>query len=249
MPGTVKISPFSWQNHVNPELQNNLPWSEDEHRLLFTLFKTYCHQWSKIGEKLVEGGFARRGGTNIKNYFYATIKKAIKQINTYIREHNISSKKRKSQLYRYAEKYIYKKRLSLEREILEGSSECGKSVNYKTETDIPQEEELRIVKELDQAIINKILLLAEWKGENKFVISEEQDYSYACALRNSLVDYVKDQTTLNGAQAVALASNILQISKKCKRKTNQQKMNAPKSARSKKSVRREYPEVQQQKSS
>jgi hypothetical protein len=119
----------------------------------------------------VEGGFARRGGTNIKNYFYATIKKAMKQINAYIREHNLNSKKRKSQLYRYAEKYVYKKRLSLEREIMEGSSDCGRSNNYKTETDVPQEEELRIVKELDHAIINKILLLAEWKGENKFVIS------------------------------------------------------------------------------
>ena len=96
MPRKVNVLLLRWQNHVNPALQNNLPWSEEEHCLLFTLFKVYCHQWSKIGEKLVDGGFARRGGTNIKNYFYATIKRAIKQINSHIREHNISNKKRKS---------------------------------------------------------------------------------------------------------------------------------------------------------
>jgi len=55
-----------------------------------------------------------------------------------------------------------------------------------------------MVKELDQGIINKILLLAEWKGENKFVINREEDHSFACTLRNTLIDFVKEQTNLNG---------------------------------------------------
>lgn len=46
------------------------------------------------------------------------IKHVIKKINGIIHKNNIEIKRKKSSLYNYNEKYAYKKRLSLERQII-----------------------------------------------------------------------------------------------------------------------------------
>jgi hypothetical protein len=102
MPRTVLLPPRSWQNHLNPQLRNSPEWSREEHCLLFTLFREHSHQWCKIGHLLQSHGLSRRGDNHIKNYFYSSIKRAIKRINEVVRASNRAIKKQKSLLYRYS---------------------------------------------------------------------------------------------------------------------------------------------------
>lgn len=63
--------------------------------------------------------------------------------------------------------------MSLERQIIEANAPLVKNVE-ETVADAVEGEGLKIIRELDQEIINKILLIAELKGEKKFTgMSEE----------------------------------------------------------------------------
>jgi hypothetical protein len=154
-----------------------LEWSNDEHELLFTLFREYSHQWCKISVRLEEEGFSRRGDNHIKNYFYSSIKRAIKRINEVVRESNREIKRQKSILYHYNQKYAYKKRLSLERQILSTATGNTDSASIDTHHMPPEMtaevSNMRIIKELDQEIVSKILLIADQKGSKKFTISNK----------------------------------------------------------------------------
>lgn len=69
--------------------------------MLFTLFRSWSHQWCLISVRLEESGFVRRGDNHIKNYFYSSIKRAIKKMNETIRENNKLIKQEKSKIFRY----------------------------------------------------------------------------------------------------------------------------------------------------
>lgn len=191
MPRTVPLSPPSWQNHLNPQLRNSAEWSPDEHELLFTLFREHSHQWCKISQLLEAAGFSRRGDNHIKNYFYSSIKRAIKRINEVVRASNRAIKKQKSILYRYSQKYAYKKRLSLERQILAHPASDSTSHDHAPPPAEHPPEHMRIIKELDQDIVSKILLIAEQRGSKKFTIRNKDYEAEAVDTRNRLIDYIK----------------------------------------------------------
>ena len=81
--------------------------------MLFTLLRQHSQQWSQISAKLRESGFGCRSDNHIKNYFYSSIKKAIKRINEILRNRNRLIKKQKSIMLNYNEKYAYQRHLSL----------------------------------------------------------------------------------------------------------------------------------------
>lgn len=64
--------------------------------------------------------------------------------------------------------------------------------NEETIADSVEGEELKIIRELDQDIINKILLIAELKGEKKFTVTKEEFQADACILRNTIIDFLED---------------------------------------------------------
>lgn len=67
--------------------------------------------------KLREAGFRCRSDNHIKNYFYSSIKKAIKRINELLKHRNRLIKKQKSIILNYNQKYAYQRHLSLERQL------------------------------------------------------------------------------------------------------------------------------------
>lgn len=53
---------------------------------------------------------------------------------------------------------------------------------------------MRILKELDQDIVNKILLIAEQKGGKKFAVGNKECKEEAVGTRNRLIDYIQGST-------------------------------------------------------
>lgn len=220
----VSLASCSWQNHLNPILRNSAEWSQAEHELLFTLFRECSHQWCQISSRLEEGGFARRGDNHIKNYFYSSIKRAIKRINEVVRENNKEIKRQKSILYNYNEKYAYKKRLSLERQIMTTSLAHNDSTSHENNPPLGLEQRpashgtMRIIKELDQDIVSKVLLIAEQKGGKKFTISNKVYEEEAIATRNKLIAYIQNSEGFRPEDVIQMTTEILELSRKCKRK-------------------------------
>jgi hypothetical protein len=81
--------------------------------MLFTLLREHSQQWCQISAKLRAGGFCCRSDNHIKNYFYSSIKKAIKRINELLKDRNRLIKKQKSIMLNYDQKYAYQRHLSL----------------------------------------------------------------------------------------------------------------------------------------
>lgn len=96
----------------------------------------------------------------------------MKRINEVVRESNREIKRQKSILYHYSQKYAYKKRLSLERQILSNAPPISDSPTHEHPLPTPAPA-MRIIKELDQDIISKILLIADQKGAKKFTITNK----------------------------------------------------------------------------
>lgn len=96
-----------------------------------------------------------------------------------MRDNNKEIKRQKSILYNYNEKYAYKKRLSLERQILNTNIANNESTSHENNLPLGLEQRpaslgsMRIIKELDQDIVSKVLLIAEQKGGKKFTISNK----------------------------------------------------------------------------
>lgn len=130
--------------------------------LLFQESKLFLHQWGFISERLFHRGFARRGENSIKNYFYATVKRSLKLINGHIQNHNKTVRKRKNELNQYQQKYPYKKRLSLEREINEHNT-VWVQVSESMISSVASSDsgELKLIKELTLDNVNKILVATE----------------------------------------------------------------------------------------
>jgi hypothetical protein len=168
---------------------------------------------------LEEGGFSRRGDNHIKNYFYSSIKRAIRRINEVVRESNRAIKKQKSVLYHYNQKYAYKKRLSLERQILAHPAPHHSSDSTSFDNPPPTADPaMRIIKELDQDIVSKVLLIAEQRGAKKFTISNKDYEEEAVSTRNTLIDYIKNADGFAKDDVIALTTHILELSRKCKRR-------------------------------
>lgn len=77
---------------------------------------------------------------------------------------------------------------------------------------------MRIIKELDQEIVSKILLIAEQKGSKKFTISNKTCEAQALSTRNTLIDYIKNPDAFAPEDVIRLTTDILELSRKCKRK-------------------------------
>ena len=84
------------------------------------------------------------------------------------------------------------------------------------------EEELHLIKELDQDLISKILLIAEEKADKKYVISNNHTAEYhdeALELRDRLIEIIIDTSSPPEKEAIlSLAKQMLNFSRKCKRK-------------------------------
>ena len=87
--------------------------------------------------------------------------------------------------------------------------------------------DLHIIKELDQDLISKMLLIAEEKGDKKYVISNNHTQEYqqeAAKLRDQLIDLIIDKDLPADSQHVlTLAKQMLEISRRCKRKNYKDK--------------------------
>lgn len=79
--------------------------------------------------------------------------------------------------------------------------------------------DLKIIKELDQEIVRKILLIAESKGAKKFTISYKKYEEDAINTRDRLIDFIQNDNAFQDEDIINLASQILELSKKCKRKS------------------------------
>lgn len=83
-----------------------------------------------------------------------------------VRDNNKEIKRQKSILYNYNEKYAYKKRLSLERQIMNTTMVNNDSTSHENNLPLgldqrpPSNSSMRIIKELDQDIVSKVLLIA-----------------------------------------------------------------------------------------
>jgi hypothetical protein len=78
---------------------------------------------------------------------------------------------------------------------------------------------MRIIKELDQDIVSKVLLIAEQRGAKKFAIRNKDYEAEAVRTRNRLIDYIKDSEGASEQDVIALTTDILELSRKCKRKS------------------------------
>ncbi len=78
---------------------------------------------------------------------------------------------------------------------------------------------MRIIKELDQDIVSKVLLIAEQRGGKKFTIRNKDYEAEAVGTRNRLIDYIKHAEGTSEQDVIALTTDILELSRKCKRKT------------------------------
>lgn len=68
---------------------------------------------------------------------------------------------------------------------------------------------MRIIKELDQDIVSKILLIAEQKGGKKYTISNKNCEEQAVNTRNLLIDYIKSPDSFTNEDVISLTTDIL----------------------------------------
>lgn len=68
---------------------------------------------------------------------------------------------------------------------------------------------MRIIKELDQDIVSKILLIAEQRGSKKFTIRNKDYETEAVDTRNRLIDYIKNSEGASEQDVIALTTDIL----------------------------------------
>lgn len=83
--------------------------------------------------------------------------------------------------------------------------------------------DMRILKELDQDILSKILLIAEQKGSKKFALNNKDYTEEATTTRNTLIDYIQDPTQFQPEDIIKLTIKILELSRKCKRRTSKER--------------------------
>lgn len=82
MPREVRQPQRRWFNQLHPEIAREAEWSREEEKLLFSLQREEGNKWARIARQL-----PGRSDNNIKNYFYSTLRKALRRVNNYVTMH------------------------------------------------------------------------------------------------------------------------------------------------------------------
>lgn len=77
---------WRWHNQLKPGIDNDKEWSEEEEQILFRAQEELGNKWALIAREL-----PGRTDNNIKNYFYSTLRKALRKVNAYVYLHKRSS--------------------------------------------------------------------------------------------------------------------------------------------------------------
>ena len=86
MQGEVFLRQCRWHNQLKPGIDNDKEWSEEEEQVLFKAQEELGNKWALIAREL-----PGRTDNNIKNYFYSTLRKALRKVNAYVYLHKRSS--------------------------------------------------------------------------------------------------------------------------------------------------------------
>lgn len=70
-----------WHNQLAPELNNSGKWTESENDILFEWHGKLGNKWAKIASHL-----PGRTDNCVKNHFYSTLRRGMRQVNLYIHE-------------------------------------------------------------------------------------------------------------------------------------------------------------------
>jgi hypothetical protein len=84
--GEVYLRQCRWHNQLKPGIDNDKEWSEEEEQVLFKAQEELGNKWALIAREL-----PGRTDNNIKNYFYSTLRKALRKVNAYVYLHKRSS--------------------------------------------------------------------------------------------------------------------------------------------------------------
>jgi hypothetical protein len=82
VPRTVGDLSRRWHNQLKPGIDNDRDWSAEEEQVLFRVQEELGNKWAHIAKEL-----PGRTDNNIKNYFYSTLRKALRKVNTYVQMH------------------------------------------------------------------------------------------------------------------------------------------------------------------
>ncbi len=79
MPLEVILARSRWFNQLHPGISKEAEWTAAEEALLFELQELHGNRWAKIAREM-----AGRSDNNIKNYFYSTLRKALRRVNNHV---------------------------------------------------------------------------------------------------------------------------------------------------------------------
>ena len=82
MQGAVTFLLVRWHNQLKPGIDNDRDWSPEEEKILFREQEAHGNRWALIAKAL-----PGRTDNNIKNFFYSTLRKALRKVNTYVSAH------------------------------------------------------------------------------------------------------------------------------------------------------------------
>ncbi len=82
MQGKVSLELLRWHNQLKPGIDNDRDWSPEEEKILFREQEVHGNRWALIAKAL-----PGRTDNNIKNYFYSTLRKALRKVNAYVSAH------------------------------------------------------------------------------------------------------------------------------------------------------------------
>ena len=68
-----------WYNHLNPAIIKDKQLTKPEIDKLFQLQHKLCNRWANIAQQ-----FPGRTDNNLKNFFYSSLRRAIRQINFFV---------------------------------------------------------------------------------------------------------------------------------------------------------------------
>ena len=76
-----------WTNQLKPEIKKG-KWGEKEIKFIFDSERKEGNRWSEIARKL-----PGRTDNQVKNFFYSSLRKGVRQINFYIRKFKVKNLK------------------------------------------------------------------------------------------------------------------------------------------------------------
>lgn len=86
VPIKVRLPSPRWHNQLDPSIDKGKDWSEREIKTLFELQDQLGNKWASISREM-DG----RTDNNIKNFFYSSLRRAIRQVNQYVAQYKKKS--------------------------------------------------------------------------------------------------------------------------------------------------------------